>query len=138
VPRPQAPSRLKPGSTLEQRVLNTKFAFDWNWNRVLEFTQVEWDNSCRERDMPAELRSMVAQCAWAIEATDEPTKHEMLTHLHALWINLAHESPYLSADALAEQIAKISLIHTDIVPRAAGKGLYTATGRASHGRDLRH
>ena len=86
----------------------------------------------------AEIWSMAASCAWAIEATDEPTKREMLTHLHTLWVNLAHESPRLSADTLAEQIAMISLIHTDLMPRAAGHGLPTATGWASHGRDLRH
>jgi hypothetical protein len=38
----------------------------------------------------------------------------MLTHLQTLWTNLANESPFLGEAKLAQQVAAISTIHTDL------------------------
>jgi hypothetical protein len=60
------------------------------------------------------LWDRVAECTREIEASSDPTRREMFTHLRALWINLANESQLLSNDALAEQIAAVDKIHADL------------------------
>ena len=59
----------------------------------------------------ADLWNNAAECARAIEATDDPIKRELLTRLQALWICLANESPFLGEDTLAKEAAQISSIH---------------------------
>jgi hypothetical protein len=62
----------------------------------------------------ANLWEKAAECARAIEATNDSRKREMLTHLRTLWINLANESRLLGTPGLAEQIATIGRIHADL------------------------
>jgi hypothetical protein len=62
----------------------------------------------------ADLWDRVAECTRAIETTSDPRKREMLTHLQTLWTNLANESPFLGEAKLAQQVAAISTIHTDL------------------------
>jgi hypothetical protein len=60
-----------------------------------------------------------AECTRAIEATDDQTQREMLTHLRTLWIDLANERHLLDDPELAKQIAAIAQIHAGLVPPAA-------------------
>jgi len=71
--------------------------------------------------MSQEIEPLVkaAECAQAIEATEDPIQRETLTHLRNLWITLANESHHMSAPELAEQIAALALIHAGLMPPAA-------------------
>jgi hypothetical protein len=55
-----------------------------------------------------------AECARAIEATSDPEKRKVLSHLQALWTNLANEGPFLGDATLADQISMIGRIHADL------------------------
>jgi hypothetical protein len=60
-----------------------------------------------------------AECARAIEATDDPTRLVVLTRLRELWINLANEGQSLGASEFTKQIAAIARIHADLIPPGA-------------------
>jgi hypothetical protein len=55
-----------------------------------------------------------AECARAIDATSDPEKRKFLTHLQALWTNLANEAPFLADATLADQFTAIDRIHADV------------------------
>jgi hypothetical protein len=60
-------------------------------------------------------REKAEECTRALEATDDPTRREMLTRLRELWINLANETQLLDASELAKQIAAIARIHAELI-----------------------
>ena len=62
-----------------------------------------------------DLWEKTAECARAIEATTDPARREMLTHLQMVWTNLANASPFLGRAKLADQVAAISGIHVDLM-----------------------
>jgi hypothetical protein len=65
----------------------------------------------------ADIWNKAAECTRAIEATSDPIRREMLTHLRVLWTNLANESPFLG-ERLADQIATIGRIHEGLMQTA--------------------
>jgi len=71
--------------------------------------------SQREKMSQRELWEKAAECARAIEATTDPARREMLTHLQMVWANLANASPLLGRAKLADQVAAISGIHVDLM-----------------------
>jgi hypothetical protein len=81
----------------------------------------ELNNLILEANMSqTDLWSKAAECARAIETTNDPVQREMLTHLQTLWTNLANETPFLG-DKLAEQIAAVSSIHADLMENVTDK-----------------
>jgi hypothetical protein len=70
--------------------------------------------SQREKMSQRELWEKAAG-ARAIEATTDPARREMLTHLQMVWTNLANASPLLGRAKLADQVAAISGIHVDLM-----------------------
>jgi hypothetical protein len=65
-----------------------------------------------------DLWEKAAECARAIEATTDPARREMLTHLQMLWTNLANAGPFLGRAKLADQVAAIGRIHVDLMQAA--------------------
>jgi hypothetical protein len=55
-----------------------------------------------------------AECANAIRSTTDPQLRTMLTSLRDLWIGLANESQFLSADALAREAESIGRLHAEL------------------------
>ena len=64
------------------------------------------------------LWERIAECEKAVDASADPKRREMLIHLRTLWVNLAHERPYLSGLAVEEQIAALARIHVDLTRSA--------------------
>ena len=62
-----------------------------------------------------DLWEKAAECAQAIDATSDPTRREMLTHLQTLWTDLANESPFLNGPNREERIAVVEGLHTDLM-----------------------
>jgi hypothetical protein len=56
------------------------------------------------------------ECSRAIDATDDPKRREMLTHMRDLWINLADDHHLLSLPELAEQTTGLAQIHAVLIP----------------------
>jgi hypothetical protein len=83
--------------------------------RDFEFTQEKCEMSQKD------LWERAAECVQAIEATSDPARREMLTHLQTLWTNLANESPFLRPDNLDEQIGAIGRIHSDLIQTATNQ-----------------
>jgi hypothetical protein len=69
----------------------------------------------------ADLWERVAECERVIDASADPKRREMLTHLRTLWVNLAREGPQLDGAAVEEQITTLARIHSDLT-RAAMAG----------------
>jgi hypothetical protein len=78
-----------------------------------------------------DLFEKAAECARMIEATSDPEKREILTHLQALWTDLANESQFLGGDKLADQIAGLSRIHADLIQAAAERGRSSSTNKVT-------
>jgi hypothetical protein len=74
--------------------------------------------SKREKMSQRDRWEKAAECARAIEATTDPARREMLTHLQMLWTNLANAGPFLGRAKLADQVAAIGRIHVDLMQAA--------------------
>jgi hypothetical protein len=61
------------------------------------------------------LWARAEECARAIEASSDPKQREMLTRIQDLWITLAHESRFMTTARLAEEIAAVGRIHSDLM-----------------------
>ena len=59
----------------------------------------------------------VAECARAIAASDDPVQQQTLTHLQALWANLAAEKGYISDDERGELCDGLARIHAKLIRR---------------------
>jgi len=57
-----------------------------------------------------------AECAQAIEATDDPNRREMLTHLRDLWVTMANERHLVHSSELTNQLAGLAKIHAGLLP----------------------
>ena len=77
------------------------------------------------------LWEKAAECAQAIEATSDPIKREVLTHLQTLWTNLANESPFLDNAQVADQTVTLSGIQTDLIQAAAERGRFNSTDKVT-------
>ena len=56
-----------------------------------------------------------AECARAIKASDDPVQQQLLTHLQALWANLAVEKEHISEDEWAEMCDGLARIHAKLI-----------------------
>jgi len=55
-----------------------------------------------------------AECANAMQSTADPQLRTMLTSLRDLWIGLANESRFMSADAVAREVEAIARLHAEL------------------------
>jgi hypothetical protein len=76
--------------------------------------------SCREDEVSPEREVSMSQvdpwekaadCERALRITVDPVHRETLSNIREFWIALAHESRFLSDEALATQIETISRLH---------------------------
>jgi hypothetical protein len=66
-----------------------------------------------------DLWERAAECAKAIEATNDPRIREMLTHLRTLWISFANDNQAPGAGAPAEHVATLAEIHAELTRSVA-------------------
>jgi hypothetical protein len=59
----------------------------------------------------------VAECARAIAASDDLVQQQTLTHLQALWANLATEKGRISDDEWGELCDGLARIHAKLIRR---------------------
>jgi hypothetical protein len=57
-----------------------------------------------------ELFSRAAVYDRLLKATNDPVKQQRLRQLREVWISLANESPHMSAETVATEIARIEKI----------------------------
>lgn len=55
-----------------------------------------------------------AECEFALRAATDEQQQQMLTYVRGLWIALANESAFLTADELAEEIEVLNQIYADM------------------------
>jgi len=76
--------------------------------------------SCREDEVSPEREVSMSQvdpwekaadCERALRITVDPVQRETLSNIREFWIALAHESRFLSDEALAIQIETIGRLH---------------------------
>ena len=67
-----------------------------------------------------------AECERALRTTTDSKERELLVYLQGLWLAIAHDSPYLSKDELANELEVVTQIQTDM--RADMKAV--SSGRA--------
>jgi hypothetical protein len=55
-----------------------------------------------------------AECARAIQATVDPQRRAVLANLQTLWIALANQSGWMSAEQLAREAETIGRLHVEM------------------------
>jgi hypothetical protein len=97
-PRADGGLRGKPGSMARKRGENPVETIRFPPEQEVSMSQVDpWEKA--------------ADCERALRITVDPVYRETLSNIREFWIALAHESRFLSDEALATQIETIGRLH---------------------------
>jgi hypothetical protein len=83
----------------------------------------------RERGMAVDVWEMAAECARAVEASEDATRRAVLATLQKLWIELGEKERLLSEQEVLKEMEDLQTLHAQLLgPQSSAPHARHATG----------